>query len=69
MVKSCHAINIYICVVFQSEFRVESDTFGELNVPAEKYYGANTERSRMNFKIGAETEKMPVRFQFTYTTS
>ena len=33
-------------------FRVERDTFGELNVPADKYYGAQTQRSLLNFKIG-----------------
>ncbi len=34
--------------------RVETDSFGEIKVPADKYYGAQTERSRMNFKIGGE---------------
>jgi fumarate hydratase class II len=33
-------------------FRVERDTFGELNVPSNKYYGAQTQRSLQNFKIG-----------------
>lgn len=33
-------------------FRVEKDTFGELNVPANKYYGAQTQRSLQNFRIG-----------------
>ena len=33
-------------------FRVERDTFGELSVPADKYYGAQTQRSLQNFKIG-----------------
>lgn len=35
-----------------SGFRVERDSFGELNVPADKYYGAQTQRSLQNFKIG-----------------
>ncbi|MFQ5334637.1 MAG: lyase family protein, partial [Flavobacteriales bacterium] len=34
------------------EFRIESDTMGEVKVPADKYWGAQTERSRNNFKIG-----------------
>lgn len=34
------------------EYRVEKDTMGEVNVPAERYWGAQTERSRNNFKIG-----------------
>ncbi len=35
------------------EFRIEKDTLGEVKVPADKYWGAQTERSRNNFKIGA----------------
>ena len=35
-------------------FRIEHDTMGEVKVPAEKYWGAQTERSRNNFKIGPE---------------
>lgn len=34
------------------KFRIEKDTMGEIQVPAEKYWGAQTERSRNNFKIG-----------------
>ncbi|MFP9100229.1 class II fumarate hydratase [Flavobacterium sp. RHBU_24] len=34
------------------EYRIEKDTMGEVKVPAEKYWGAQTERSRNNFKIG-----------------
>ncbi|WP_312696905.1 class II fumarate hydratase [Sphingobacterium mizutaii] len=33
-------------------FRIEKDTMGEVQVPADKYWGAQTERSRNNFKIG-----------------
>jgi len=36
------------------EYRIEHDTMGEVKVPAEKYWGAQTERSRNNFKIGPE---------------
>ncbi|MPM08527.1 Fumarate hydratase class II [bioreactor metagenome] len=39
------------------EFRTEHDTMGEVRVPADKYWGAQTQRSFENFKIG--TEKMP----------
>jgi fumarate hydratase class II len=35
-------------------FRIEHDTMGEVQVPANKYWGAQTERSRNNFKIGPE---------------
>ena len=37
------------------EYRIETDTMGEVKVPANKYYGAQTARSLMNFKIGLET--------------
>ncbi len=37
------------------EYRIERDTMGEIKVPADKYYGAQTARSLMNFKIGGET--------------
>lgn len=43
-----------------ANFRVETDTFGDLEVPADKYWGAQTQRSLMNFKIGGERERMPV---------
>jgi len=35
-----------------SDFRIEKDTMGEVQVPADKYWGAQTQRSRNNFKIG-----------------
>ncbi len=37
-----------------TSFRIEKDTMGEVQVPADKYWGAQTERSRNNFKIGPE---------------
>jgi fumarate hydratase class II len=37
--------------------RVETDTFGPIEVPADRYWGAQTQRSRQNFRIG--TERMP----------
>lgn len=40
------------------KYRIEKDTMGEVHVPYDKYWGAQTERSRMNFKIG--NEKMPI---------
>lgn len=36
------------------EYRIETDTMGEVKVPTGKYYGAQTARSLMNFKIGGE---------------
>ncbi len=40
------------------EYRIEHDTFGEIKVPADKLWGAQTQRSKQNFKIGGE--KMPL---------
>lgn len=37
-----------------AKYRVEHDTMGEIKVPADNYWGAQTERSRNNFKIGPE---------------
>lgn len=40
--------------------RMETDSFGEIAVPADKYWGAQTSRSLMNFKIGGETMPKPL---------
>ncbi len=40
------------------KYRIEHDTIGEVKVPADKYWGAQTERSRNNFKIG-QAASMP----------
>ena len=37
------------------QFRVEKDTMGPVEVPAEKYWGAQTQRSKDNFTIGGQT--------------
>ncbi|KAI7897603.1 fumarate hydratase [Cokeromyces recurvatus] len=41
------------------KFRAERDTFGDLQVPADKYWGAQTQRSLQNFNIGGKSERMP----------
>ena len=41
------------------EYRIEHDSMGEIPVPADKYWGAQTERSRNNFPIGVGLETMP----------
>ena len=48
-------------------YRIEKDTMGEVQVPADKYWGAQTERSRNNFKIGQEAS-MPkeIIYAFAY---
>ncbi|CAH00208.1 Fum1 [Kluyveromyces lactis] len=40
-------------------YRVETDAFGEIQVPSDKYWGAQTQRSLQNFKIGGPRERMP----------
>ncbi|MBR6565889.1 MAG: class II fumarate hydratase, partial [Spirochaetaceae bacterium] len=41
------------------EYRIEHDSMGEVQVPADRFWGAQTERSRNNFRIGAGIETMP----------
>ncbi len=41
------------------QYRIEKDTMGVVEVPADKYWGAQTQRSKMNFKIGPEAS-MPL---------
>jgi fumarate hydratase class II len=42
------------------DYRIEKDTMGEVQVPADKYWGAQTQRSRENFKIGGTANQMPM---------
>lgn len=46
------------------DYRVEHDTMGEVRVPAEKYWGAQTQRSRENFTIGAQLMPKEVIYAF-----
>ena len=45
-------IKIQSELLMADKYRIEKDTMGEIKVPAEKYWGAQTERSRKNFRIG-----------------
>ena len=47
------------------KYRIEKDTMGEVQVPADKYWGAQTERSRKNFKIGAAAS-MPLEIVYGF---
>ncbi len=47
------------------KYRIEKDTMGEVNVPADKLWGAQTERSRNNFKIGAPAS-MPLEIVYGF---
>lgn len=49
------------------EYRIEKDTMGEVKVPSNKYWGAQTERSRNNFKIGpAASMPLDIIYGFAY---
>ncbi|MBO6148906.1 MAG: class II fumarate hydratase, partial [Lachnospiraceae bacterium] len=43
----------------EKKYRIEHDSMGEIRVPADKYWGAQTQRSYENFRIGTGTEPMP----------
>jgi fumarate hydratase class II len=48
-------------------YRIEKDTMGEVKVPADRYWGAQTERSRNNFRIGPEASMpMEIIYAFAY---
>ena len=46
------------------EYRIEKDTMGEMKVPADKYWAAQTERSRLNFQIGGEIMPREITYAF-----
>jgi len=48
------------CASNTGNFRVEYDTFGPVNVPNDKYWAAQTQRSLQNFAIGTQEDKMPI---------
>lgn len=49
------------------DYRIEKDTMGEVKVPSDKYWGAQTERSRNNFKIGpAGSMPLDIIYGFAY---
>lgn len=47
-------------MISQGKTREETDSFGSIAVPADKYWGAQTERSRQNFRIGVEIMPLPL---------
>ena len=48
------------------EYRIEHDSMGEVRVPADKYWAAQTERSHQNFKIGVGNETMPREITYAF---
>ena len=56
-----------ISKLFKMKYRIEKDTMGEVKVPAERYWGAQTQRSKDNFKIGRESSMpMEIIYAFAY---
>lgn len=53
--RNLHATSIRMA----DNTRTESDAFGEIQVPADKYWGAQTERSLSNFRINQPQDRMP----------
>ncbi len=48
------------------EYRIEHDSMGEVRVPADKYWAAQTQRSHNNFKIGVGLETMPREITYAF---
>lgn len=40
--------------------RIETDSMGDIDIPISAYYGSQTERSKRNFDVASDTDKMPV---------
>ncbi len=69
MIEANFLVDIFLAVALEYikmilffmtlDFRVETDTMGEVKVPSSKYYGAQTQRSIQNFPICVQTHKMP----------
>ncbi len=53
-----HSLILHLKIIYM-EFRIEKDTMGEVSVPANAYYGAQTQRSIDNFRIAQDINRMP----------
>lgn len=49
----------FVCRRYFSTFREERDTFGPIQVPADRLWAAQTQRSLQNFDIARDTDRMP----------
>ena len=54
-----HSVYLYGSKKITMEYRIEKDTMGEVKVPVDAYYGAQTQRSVENFQIAQDINKMP----------
>ncbi|CCG25472.1 Fum12 fumarate hydratase [Candida orthopsilosis Co 90-125] len=60
-VKSTSQLRFFAAsAISLKDTRTETDAFGPIEVPNDKYYGAQTARSKMNFKIGGPAARMPI---------
>src|SRR5688572_28829050 len=59
--RLCETQTPYFCATkfWNMEYRIEKDTMGEVKVPADAIYGAQTQRSIENFKIAQDINPMP----------
>lgn len=48
------------------KYRIEHDTMGQVQVPAERHWGAQTQRSKDNFKIGGQRQPQEIITAFAY---
>ncbi|KAJ8084149.1 fumarase fum1 [Marasmius tenuissimus] len=54
------SVRLFSTTMAQAQkYRVEKDTFGDLQVPVDRYWGAQTQRSLQNFDIGGPSERLP----------
>eukprot|EP00656_Telonema_subtile_P013644 TRINITY_DN16930_c0_g1_i2.p1 TRINITY_DN16930_c0_g1~~TRINITY_DN16930_c0_g1_i2.p1 ORF type:complete len:482 (+),score=139.52 TRINITY_DN16930_c0_g1_i2:173-1618(+) len=60
MDHSTHRVARIVAHLQPCDARMESDSFGKLEIPDDKYYGAQTKRSTINFAIGGPSEQMPL---------
>uniref|UniRef100_A0A6A7G8Y4 fumarate hydratase n=2 Tax=Hirondellea gigas TaxID=1518452 RepID=A0A6A7G8Y4_9CRUS len=58
--REFHVHNSFRAFVTTNKIRTEKDTMGPIDVPADRYWGAQTQRSLQNFDIGGERERMPI---------
>ncbi|EIM92656.1 fumarate hydratase [Stereum hirsutum FP-91666 SS1] len=58
-IVSSRAFSTTIRAMAEQTFRTEKDTFGDLKVPSDRYWGAQTQRSLQNFDIGGPSERLP----------
>ncbi|KAF9654253.1 fumarate hydratase [Thelephora ganbajun] len=59
LIPKARSFSASASLMSEQKFRIEKDTFGDLQVPVDRYWGAQTQRSLQNFDIGGPTERLP----------